>query len=87
MLQPFKNLCHWLEVEGSTELFTLSELHKKMKELPSGSEVYTITKLKQKLLVHYKDVIFLLKLKDVTMLFVLETWLSILSMKSGTLEK
>ena len=58
MLQPYENLCRWLEVEGGTELFTLSELHEKMKELASGSEVYTIKRLKQKLLDHYKDVIF-----------------------------
>ena len=41
ILQPFENLGHWLEVEGGTELFTLSELHEKMKELASGSEAYT----------------------------------------------
>ena len=63
MLQPFENLCHWLEVEGGTELFTLSELHEKMKELASGSEVYTIKRLKQKLLYHYKDVIFFAEVK------------------------
>ena len=38
-------------------MFILSELHKKMKELASGSEVYAIKRLKQKLLDHYKDVI------------------------------
>ena len=58
MLQPFENLCHWLEVEGGIELFSLSESYEKTKELASGYEVYTIKRLKQKLLDHYKDVIF-----------------------------
>ena len=48
-----------MEVEGGTELFTLSELHEKMKQIASGSEVYTIKRLNQKLLDYYKDVIFL----------------------------
>ena len=52
-----------------------------MEELASRrSEVYTIKRLKQKLLDHYKDVILLL---NATMLFVLETWLNIVLMKSG----
>ena len=57
MLQSFENLCYWLELQGGTDLYTLSELHEKMKELASGSEVYTIKRLKQKLLDQYKDVI------------------------------
>ena len=59
MLQLFENLCYWLELQGGTDLqlYTPSELHEKMKELASGSEVYTIKRLKQKLLDHYKDVI------------------------------
>ena len=58
MLQSFEDLCHWLELQGGTDLYTLSELHEKMEELASGSEVYTIKRLKQKLLDHYKDAIF-----------------------------
>ena len=86
MLQSFEQLCQWLQLEGGTELYTLSELHEKLEELASSSEVYTIKRLKQKLMDYYKDftVYFLLRLKDVTMLFVLETWPSLLSMKNGT---
>ena len=58
MSQSFDELCHWLELEGGTELYTLSELHDQLKELASGSEVYTIKRLKQRLIDHYKDVIF-----------------------------
>ena len=58
MLQSFEDLCHWLELQGGTDLYTLSELHEKMEELASGCEVYTIKRLKQKLLDHYKDAIF-----------------------------
>ena len=58
MSQSFDELCHWLELEGGTELYTLSELHDQLKELASGSKVYTIKRLKQRLIDHYKDVIF-----------------------------
>ena len=84
MLQSFEKLCQWLQLEGGTELYALSELHEKLEELASGSEIYTIKRLKQKLMDYYKDFIFLLRLKDVAMLFVLETWPSLLSMKNGT---
>ena len=39
-------------------MYTLSELHEKLEELASGSEVYTIKRLKQKLMDYYKDFIF-----------------------------
>ena len=58
MLQSFEDLWHWLELQGGTDLYALSELHEKMEELASGSEVCTIKRLKQKLLDHYKDAIF-----------------------------
>jgi len=77
MLQSFEQLCRWLEQDGGTELYTLSELHEKMEELALGSEIYTIKRLKQKLTDRYKDFIYLLKSKDATMLFVLKTWQSL----------
>ena len=58
MLQSFEQLCRWLEQDGGTELYTLSELHEKMEELALGSEIYTIKRLKQKLTDCYKDFIF-----------------------------
>ena len=56
MLAIFTKLCEWLESEA--ELYTLSELHQKMKDLSSGKEVYTVKRLKQKLHEHYKEFIF-----------------------------
>jgi len=41
MPQSFEQLCQSLELEGGTELYTLSEMHDKMEELALGSEVYT----------------------------------------------
>ena len=38
--------------------YTLTELHNKMKEISDNSEVYTVKKLKQNLLEHYKEFIF-----------------------------
>lgn len=58
MMKWFEMLCHWLESEGDAELYTLGEVHDKMKELSGESEVYTIKRLKQKLEEHYKECIF-----------------------------
>lgn len=58
MLQWFKMLCQWLESEADAESYTLTELHNKMKEISDNSEVYTVKRLKQKLLDHYKEFIF-----------------------------
>ena len=43
---------------------TLSELHEKLEELASGSEVYTIKRLKQKLMDYYKDFIFFAEIEE-----------------------
>ena len=56
MLAISTKLCEWLESEA--ELYTLSELHQKMKDLSGGKEVYTVKRLKQKLQEHYKEFIF-----------------------------
>ena len=56
MLAIFTKLCEWLESEA--ELYTLSELHQKMKDLSGGKEVYTVKRLKQKLQEHYKEFMF-----------------------------
>ena len=47
MLHWFKML---LELEAGGESFTLTKLHDKMKEISDNSEVYTVKRLKQKLL-------------------------------------
>ena len=58
MLYWFHMLCQWLESEADAELYTLAELHAKMEEFSSGSNVYTIKRLKQKLHEHYEDFVF-----------------------------
>ena len=45
-------------------MYTLSELHEKLEELASGSEVYTIKRLKQKLMDYYKDFIFFAEIEE-----------------------
>jgi hypothetical protein len=57
MRQWFEMLCHWLKSEGGADLYTLAELHAKMTEFVGESEVYTIQRLKQKLIEQYKDFI------------------------------
>ena len=52
MFAIFTKLCEWLESEA--ELYTLSELHKKMKDLSSGKEAYTVKRLKQNLHEYYR---------------------------------
>ena len=58
MLYWFQMLCQWLESKADAEFYSLAELHTKMVELSSGSDVYTPKRLKQKLHEHYEDFIF-----------------------------
>ena len=50
MLLSFEKLCTWLECEGDAELYTLAELHAKMFALSPESDVYSIKRLKQKIM-------------------------------------
>ena len=81
MLAICTKLCEWRESEA--ELYTLSELHKKLKDLSSGKEMYTVKRLKQKLHEHYKEFIFFAKVqgranvvcfRNMTDFLINETW-------------
>ena len=60
----FEILCKWLETEG--ELYSLLELHDKMKELANSDEVYTRKWLKTKLKNKYGEEIFFAELQGKT---------------------
>ena len=53
MMENFQRLCRWLEEEGDSELYTLSEVHSKMEELSKGSECYSTKSVKLKLAEHF----------------------------------
>lgn len=55
MQKWFQVLCVWLEGKSDGELYTLKELHDKMRELANGDKVYGEKRLKQKLEDRYKD--------------------------------
>ena len=55
MQKWFEVLCIWLEGESDGELYSLQEIHDKMRELADGEEVYGEKRLKQKLEDKYKD--------------------------------
>jgi hypothetical protein len=59
MNERFEALCHWLENDGDAELYTLSDLHNQMTHLANGEEVYGEKHMRQKLMEHYGDHIFL----------------------------
>ena len=50
----FEKLCDWLEV-ADEELYTLAELQDRMKEIGASDDVYSIKRLKRKLIEHYED--------------------------------
>lgn len=52
----FEILCNWLETEG--ELYSLAELHEKMKKLTNSENIYSCKWLKTKLIEKYTDSIF-----------------------------
>ena len=56
-------MCHWLEDEGVLEKITISEIHKKMTDLAGVEEVYSMKRLREKLLEYYGDHIFWSQLK------------------------
>ncbi|KAG1687726.1 hypothetical protein GQR58_008300 [Nymphon striatum] len=58
MHQWFQMLCIWLDVEAGAEFYTLQELHTKMSEIAHGEDVYSVKRLKQKLLKRYQDYIY-----------------------------
>ena len=58
MLLSLEKLCTWLECEGDAELYTLAELHAKMSALSPEFDVYSIKRLKQKLIQHYGQFLF-----------------------------
>ena len=62
MSTGFEKFCTWLEERADCELYTLKELQAKMQELNSSDAVYTVKRLKQRLLEHYKDYIYLAEL-------------------------
>ncbi|KAG1650221.1 hypothetical protein GQR58_028237 [Nymphon striatum] len=51
-------LCIWLDVEAGAEFYTLQELHTEMSEIAHGEDVYSVKRLKQKLLKRYQDYIY-----------------------------
>ena len=53
MMENFQKICQWLEEEGDSELYTLSEVHSKMEELSKGGECYSSKSLKRKLAGYY----------------------------------
>ena len=60
MLECSSGLTHRvrLEDEGVSEKITISEIHKKMTDLAGVEEVYSMKRLREKLLEHYGDHIF-----------------------------
>ena len=56
LVKSFGQICAWLE--GSTELYTLKEVHKKMKEFAGDNDTYSVKWLKTKLKDKYKDHIY-----------------------------
>ncbi|KAG1655293.1 hypothetical protein GQR58_024613 [Nymphon striatum] len=58
MPQWFQMLCIWLDVEAGAEFYTLQELHTKMSEIANGEDMYSVKRLKQKLLERYQDYIY-----------------------------
>ena len=63
MLHWFHMLDQWPESEADAELYTLLELHDKMREFSGGSDTYTPKWLKQKLHKHYEGCIFFTEVK------------------------
>ena len=55
MLQSSEMLQIWLDVEADAKLYTVTELHNKMREVANGEAVYSIKWLKRKLKGKYKD--------------------------------
>ena len=55
MEDAFQKLCESLDQQ--TELYTVTELHDKMRSLSATDEVYSIKRMKKKLEEHYKDFI------------------------------
>ena len=62
MSSGFEKLCTWLEERADCELYTLKELQAKMEELNNVDAVYTVKRLKQRLMEHYKDDIYFAEL-------------------------
>ena len=62
MSSGFEKLCTWLEERANCELYTLKELQAKMHELNSSDAVYTVKRLKQRVMEHYKDYIYFAEL-------------------------
>ena len=62
MSSGFEKLCTWLEERADCELYTLKELQAKMQELNNSGAVYTVKRLKQRLMEHYKDYIYFAEL-------------------------
>ena len=58
MSSGFEKLCTWLEERADCELYTLKELQAKMQKLNNSDAVYTVKRLKQRLMEHYKDDIY-----------------------------
>ena len=54
----FELLCDWLDSADSAEMCTLKDLHNKMAEISGKSEIYSMKRMKQKLLEHYDDSTF-----------------------------
>ena len=58
MLQSFEMLCIWSKVEADAELYTVTELYKKMTELGNREAVYRTKWLKTELKEKYKDSLY-----------------------------
>ena len=57
-MENFQRVCQWLEEEGDSELYTLSEVHSKMEELSEDTECYSKKYLKEKLIEYYGNHIY-----------------------------
>ena len=67
LLASFNNLCNWLQNEADGELYSVRDLHAKMKELAgNGEEVYSAVWLKKKLKERYKDSIYFTEIDGVS---------------------
>ena len=62
MHEGFEKVCEWLENEGESGLYTITELHEKMNELNGSKEIYATKHLKQKLSDRYKEHIYFTEL-------------------------
>ena len=62
MMDAYGKVCYWLENETDCELYTLKDVHEKMRSLSDDGTAYTIKTLKKKLQDKYKEHIYFTQL-------------------------